>query len=78
MTIEYAELSKQGLIYRPHDDLYATAGPKAVDQCQVSLQFFRRDYHRGEHLPFDQIYRHATEGKMVIYVVTARGRGRAR
>lgn len=53
------------------DDLYATAGPKAADQCQVSLQFFRRDYHRGEHLLFDQIYRHATEGKMVIYVVTA-------
>ena len=53
------------------DDLYATAGPKAADQCQISLQFFRRDYQRGEHLLFDRIHRHATEGKMVIYVVTA-------
>jgi hypothetical protein len=53
------------------DDLYATAGPKAADQCQVSLQFFRRDYQPSERLLFDQIHRHATEGKMVIYVVTA-------
>jgi len=53
------------------DDLYETAGPKAADQFQVSLQFFRRDYEQGEHLLFDQIHRHATEGKMVIYVVTA-------
>jgi hypothetical protein len=53
------------------DDLYAAAGPKVADQCQVSLQFFRRDYERAERLLFDQIHRHATEGKMVIYVATA-------
>jgi hypothetical protein len=53
------------------DDLYATAGPKVADQCQVSLQFFRRDYERAERLLFDQIHRHATEGKMVIYVAMA-------
>jgi hypothetical protein len=53
------------------DDLYATAGPAVADQCQVSLQFFRRDYEPAERLLFDQIHRHATEGKMVIYVVTA-------
>jgi hypothetical protein len=53
------------------DDLYATAGPGVADQCQVSLQFFRRDYQPAERLLFDQIHRHATEGKMVIYVVTA-------
>jgi hypothetical protein len=53
------------------DDLYATAGPDVADQCQVSLQFFRRDYQLAERLLFDQIHRHATEGKMVIYVVTA-------
>jgi hypothetical protein len=53
------------------DDLYATAGPEVADQCQVSLQFFRRDYQPAERLLFDQIHRHATEGKMVIYVVTA-------
>jgi hypothetical protein len=53
------------------DDLYATAGPAVADQCQVSLQFFRRDYQPAERLLFDQIHRHATEGKMVIYVVTA-------
>ncbi|MCL2384447.1 MAG: hypothetical protein FWC84_01245 [Alphaproteobacteria bacterium] len=45
------------------DDLYETAGPKAADQVQVSLQFFRRDYEQGEHLLFDQIQRHAKEGK---------------
>jgi hypothetical protein len=53
------------------DDLYATAGPAVADQCQVSLQFFRRDYQPAERLLFDQVHRHATEGKMVIYVVTA-------
>jgi hypothetical protein len=53
------------------DDLYATAGPTVADQCQVSLQFFRRDYQPAERLLFDQIHRHATEGRMVIYVVTA-------
>jgi hypothetical protein len=53
------------------DDLYATAGPDGADRCQVSLQFFRRDYQPAERLLFDQIHRHATEGKMVIYVVTA-------
>ena len=53
------------------DDLYATAGLDVADQCQVSLQFFRRDYEPAERLLFDQIHRHATEGKMVIYVVTA-------
>jgi hypothetical protein len=53
------------------DDLYAIAGPGVADQCQVSLQFFRRDYQPAERLLFDQIHRHATEGKMVIYVVTA-------
>ncbi len=53
------------------DDLYATAGPEVADQCEVSLQFFRRDYRPAERLLFDQIHRHATEGKMVIYVVTA-------
>jgi hypothetical protein len=53
------------------DDLYATAGPRVADQAQVSLQFFRRDYDRAERLLFDQIHRHATEGKMVIYVATA-------
>ena len=53
------------------DDLYATAGLDVADQCQVSLQFFRRDYEPAERLLFDQIHRHATEGRMVIYVVTA-------
>jgi hypothetical protein len=53
------------------DDFYATAGPDVADQCQVSLQFFRRDYQPAERLLFDQIHRHATEGRMVIYVVTA-------
>jgi hypothetical protein len=53
------------------DDLYATAGAAVADQCQVSLQFFRRDYEPAARLLFDQIHRHATEGKMVIYVVTA-------
>lgn len=53
------------------DDLYHTAGSKAADQCQVSLQFFRRDYAQGEPLLFDKIHRHAAEGKMVIYVATA-------
>jgi hypothetical protein len=37
----------------------------------VSLQFFRRGYANGEQLLFDKIHRHALEGKMVIYVVTA-------
>jgi hypothetical protein len=53
------------------DDLYATAGSRVADQAQVSLQFFRRDYARAERLLFDQIHRHASEGKMVIYVATA-------
>jgi hypothetical protein len=53
------------------DDLYHHAGAKVADQCQVSLQFFRTNYEAGEHLLFDRIHRHATEGKMVIYVVTA-------
>jgi hypothetical protein len=53
------------------DDLYGLAGQNVADQCQVSLQFFRRDYKPAERLLFDQIHRHATEGKMVIYVVTA-------
>lgn len=53
------------------DDLYATAGAAVADQCQVSLQFFRRDYQPAERLLFDQVHRHATEGKMVIYVATA-------
>jgi len=53
------------------DDLYAHAGPRAAGAMQVSLQFFRLDYAMGEHLLFDQIHKHATEGKMVIYVVTA-------
>lgn len=53
------------------DDLYATAGSAVADRCQVSLQFFRRDYEPAERLLFDQVHRHATEGKMVIYVVTA-------
>jgi hypothetical protein len=53
------------------DDLYHHAGKAIADQCQVSLQFFRTNYETGEHLLFDRIHRHATEGKMVIYVVTA-------
>lgn len=53
------------------DDLYAHAGAAVADQCEVSLQFFRRSYAKGEQLLFDKIHRHASEGKMVIYVVTA-------
>ncbi len=53
------------------DDLYAHAGAAVADRCQVSLQFFRSAYQRGEQLLFDRIHRHASEGKMVIYVVTA-------
>ncbi|MGO9133687.1 MAG: hypothetical protein ACLP8A_06510 [Methylovirgula sp.] len=53
------------------DDLYAHAGAEVADQCEVSLQFFRRSYPKGEQLLFDKIHRHASEGKMVIYVVTA-------
>jgi hypothetical protein len=53
------------------DDFYHHAGAKVADQCQISLQFFRTNYEAGDHLLFDRIHRHATEGKMVIYVVTA-------
>jgi hypothetical protein len=53
------------------DDLYRHAGRAVADRCQVSLQFFRSGYQRGEQLLFDRIHRHASEGKMVIYVVTA-------
>ena len=53
------------------DDLYAHAGAAVADQCEISLQFFRRAYAQGEQLLFDRIHRHASEGKMVIYVVTA-------
>ena len=53
------------------DDLYAHAGGAVADQCEISLQFFRRSYAQGEQLLFDRIHRHASEGKMVIYVVTA-------
>jgi hypothetical protein len=53
------------------DDLYRHAGAEVADLCQVSLQFFRNGYRSGEHLLFDRIHRHASEGKMVIYVVTA-------
>ncbi len=53
------------------DDFYHHAGAKIADQCQISLQFFRTNYEAGDHLLFDRIHRHATEGKMVIYVVTA-------
>ncbi|ACB95510.1 hypothetical protein [Beijerinckia indica] len=53
------------------EDFYHHAGGRIADLCQVSLQFFRMDYERQEHLLFDQIHMHATEGKMVIYVVTA-------
>lgn len=53
------------------DDLYRHAGTAVADRCQVSLQFFRSGYQRGEQLLFDRIHRHASEGKMVIYVVTA-------
>lgn len=53
------------------DDFYHHAGTKVADQCQISLQFFRTNYETGDHLLFDRIHRHATEGKMVIYVVTA-------
>lgn len=53
------------------DDFYRHAGPSVADQCQISLQFFRTSYERNQHLLFDRIHRHATEGKMVIYVVTA-------
>lgn len=52
------------------DDLYAHAGEAVADNCEVSLQFFRRSYQSGEQLLFDRIHRHASEGKMVIYVVT--------
>jgi hypothetical protein len=53
------------------DDLYRHAGAGVADRCQVSLQFFRAGYQRGQQLLFDRIHRHASEGKMVIYVVTA-------
>ncbi len=53
------------------DDLYRHAGAPVADRCQVSLQFFRSGTQRGEQLLFDRIHRHASEGKMVIYVVTA-------
>jgi hypothetical protein len=53
------------------DDFYHHAGAAVADQCQISLQFFRTNYEAGDHLLFDRIHRHATEGKMVIYVVTA-------
>lgn len=53
------------------DDFYAHAGAAVAEQCQVSLQFFRKGYEPGHNLLFDRIHRHATEGKMVIYVVTA-------
>ncbi len=53
------------------DDFYHHAGTKVADQCRISLQFFRADYEPGDHLLFDRIHRHAAEGKMVIYVVTA-------
>jgi hypothetical protein len=53
------------------DDLYRHAGAEVADRCQVSLQFFRSGYQKGEQLLFDRIHRHASEGKMVIYVVTA-------
>lgn len=53
------------------DDFYRHAGALAADQCQISLQFFRASYKRGQQLPFDRIHRHATEGKMAIYVATA-------
>lgn len=53
------------------NDFYRHAGKLAADQCQVSLQFFRGDTKRSEHLLFDKIHRHAAEGKLVIYVVTA-------
>jgi hypothetical protein len=53
------------------DDFYHHAGATVADQCQISLQFFRTNYEAGDHLLFDRIHRHATEGKMVIYVVTA-------
>lgn len=60
------------------DDLYAHAGPEVAANCQVSLQFFRKGYHQGDQLLFDRIHRHATEGKMVIYVVTAIDPGEGR
>jgi len=53
------------------DDFYHHAGKTVADQCRVSLQFFRFDYEVGSHLVFDRIHRHAVEGKMVIYVMTA-------
>lgn len=53
------------------DDLYRRAGAGVADRCQVSLQFFRSGYEKGQQLLFDRIHRHASEGKMVIYVVTA-------
>jgi len=53
------------------DDFYHHAGKTVADQCRVSLQFFRSDYEVGSHLVFDRIHRHAVEGKMVIYVMTA-------
>jgi len=59
------------------DDFYLHAGRKVADQCQISLQFFRTSYDQGQHLLFDRIHRHATEGKMVIYVVTAIDAGNA-
>jgi hypothetical protein len=53
------------------DDFYRHAGAGVADRCQVSLQFFRAGYQKGQQLLFDRIHRHASEGKMVIYVVTA-------
>ncbi len=53
------------------DDLSLHAGAAVADRCQVSLQFFRSGYEKGQQLLFDRIHRHASEGKMVIYVVTA-------
>jgi hypothetical protein len=53
------------------DDFYRHAGKRAAGQCHISLQFFRSDTKRGDHLLFDKIHRHVLEGKMVIYVATA-------
>lgn len=52
-------------------DFYRHAGKRAAGQCHISLQFFRSDTKRGDHLLFDKIHRHVLEGKMVIYVATA-------
>ncbi len=38
------------------DDLYAHAGEAVADQCEVSLQFFRRSYAAGRATALRQVF----------------------